>query len=289
LEASLTEHISGIQASYRHLLTAFGTLREVILPTPEEVRAKVHELFDSVEVPKLDIPFSLGSARISFLKAISKQPPSDKTQEFKDGVLWADCLALLKRDPVALVSADKAFYQDRVYERGLATNLRAEAKPLPNTLHLHPNLGSLLQSIRQPIVLDEDQLASAFLDAHRVSVFGTLERQGFDLGQRTSLTYTLYATENPAVLFLEFSMSFLCADIRGEGRTNASLLLRGDASYTPATGSFAYIRNFGEHFKFRLADGSEGESRAAVIFAAGLVIGHRQISNIIRYRLSDEP
>lgn len=289
LNARLTEHIGTIRSNYQQLLTAFGTLREVVLPTPDEVQAKVQELFDSVEVAKLEVPFSLASARSSFLKTIDKVAPSDKTQEFKDGVLWADCLALLADEPVVLVTSDKAFYADRSYDKGLAANLKAESQALPNALTLLPNLSALLQSIRTPVTLDEEELAQAFLAAHRDSVYGTLARQGFELGTRRALNYTLFATENPATLFLEFSFSYDCTDIRGEGRTNAELFLKGDGSYTPASREFIGLRNFGEHLKFRLADGSEGESRNAVIYAAGIVLGHRQVSNLVRYRLGNEP
>lgn len=288
LEARLIEHIGSIQTSYRHLLTAFGSLREVILPTPDDVRSKVQEVFDSVQVPKVDVPFTLASARSSFMKTIAKVPPSDKTQEFKDGVLWADCVALLADESVSLVTSDKAFYQDRTYDKGLAANLREEVAALPNPIQVHPNLSSLLQAIRRPVKLNEELLANAFLQAHHDSVLDTLARQGFELGPRRSVEYTLFATENPAVLFLEFSMSFSSTDVRGEGRSDAVLLLRGDASYTPAAEAFSEIRNFGEHLKYRLPDGSEGESRNAIIYAAGIALGHRQVSNVVRYRLGDD-
>lgn len=289
LEAMLLKHIDDIRTSHRHLLTAFGTLREVVLPSADDVRAKVSETFESVQVQKIDIPFSLPSARSSFLKTIAKAAPSDKTQEFKDGVLWADCLGLLGDQPVTLVTADKAFYQDRSYDKGLAKTLRDEAAALPNPLTVHSTLSSLLQSIRRPVVLNEAHLAQAFLEAHQVSVFGTLERQGFTLGERGTTTYALFATANPSVLFLEFAMTFACTDNRGEGRTDAVLSLKGDAAYSPTLGTFADIRNFGEHLRFRLADGSEAESRNAVIFAASIVIGHREVSNIVRTPLGGEP
>ncbi len=288
LRARLSEHIDNIQSSYRQLLTAFGKLREVVLPTHGDVEAKIQELFDSIEVPKLEIPFSLESARSSFLKTIDKAPPSDKTQEFKDGVLWADCVALLSEGPVVFVTSDKAFYQDRVYERGLAANLQAEISGLPHAVQLVPNLSVLLQTLRTPVTINEDQLAQAFLISYKESIFGTLARQGFDLGLRKSLTYTLFVTENPAVLFLEFAMTFECNDIRGDGRTDAVLMLRGDGSYTTTNEGFSDLRNFGEHLKFRLRDGNEGETRNAVVFAAGIVLGHKEVSNVVRYRLSDE-
>ncbi len=68
-------------------------------------------LFESIDVEKVDVPFSLASARSSFLKTIGKVPPSAKSQEFKDGVVWADCLSLLAAEPVVLVTSDKAFFR----------------------------------------------------------------------------------------------------------------------------------------------------------------------------------
>lgn len=288
LQARLTEHIENIQTNYRQLLTAFGKLREVVLPTSADVLAKIQELFDSIEVVKLDIPFSLESARSSFLKTIDKSPPSDKTQEFKDGVIWADCLALLSSEPVILVTSDKAFYQDRQYDKGLAHNLQAEASEFSNQLQLLPTLSALLQTLRAPVTLDEDNLAQAFLTQHKESVYGTVSRHGFNLDARQSLSYTLFVTENPNALFLEFTMAYSCTDIRGEGRTDATLLLKGDGSYVPTTGTFSDLRNFGEHLKYRMPDGSERESKNHVIFAGGLVIGHKEVSSIVRYKLTDE-
>jgi predicted nucleic acid-binding protein len=287
LQARLTEHIDSIQLSYRQLLTAFGKLREVVLPTKVEVLAKIQELFDSIEVEKVDVPFSIESARSSFLKTINKSPPSDKRQEFKDGVLWADCLGLLASDAVVLVTSDKAFYKDREYAKGLAANLEAEARQRPNPLTIVPTLSALLQSLRTTVTLDEDKLAQVFLEQYKESVGGTLQRVGFELGARQSLEYTLFATETPTVLFLEFFMAYSCRDIRDEGRTDAVLFLKGDGSYMPTTGRFSELRNFGEHLKYRMPDGSERENRSAVIYAAGLVMGHKEVTNVVRYKLDD--
>ncbi len=230
LRAQLTKHIDTIQSSYRQLLTVFGKLREVVLPTHDDVQAKIHDLFESIEVPKLDIPFSLDSARSSFLKTIDRVPPSDKTQEFKDGVLWADCVALLAEEPVVLVTSDKAFYQDRAYEKGLAANLQAETEGLPHTVRLVPNLNTLLCTLRTPVTINEEQLAQAFLTACNESIYNMIDHQGFELGSRKSVTYTLFVTENPTVLFLKFTMAYECADVRGDGRVDAVLLLEGDGS-----------------------------------------------------------
>jgi len=288
LHNRLSEHIENIRTNYRQLLTAFGKLKEIVLPSDVDVQAKVGELFASVEVAKIEVPFTLESARSSFLKTVDKLPPSDKTQEFKDGVLWADCLTLLASDSVVLVTSDKAFYQDRQYEKGLARNLQEEALVLPKQLQILPTLSKLLHTIRTKITLNEDSLADAFLTQHHESVYGTLTRQGFDLGHRQSVVYTLFATENPNVLFLDFSMKYTCTDIRGEGRTDALLQLNGDGSYNAITGQFTELRNFGERLSYRMPDGTERETFNEVVFLGGIVFGHKDVSNVIRYKLDDD-
>jgi hypothetical protein len=36
-----------------------------------------------------------------------------------------------------------------------------------------------------------------------------------------------------------------------------------------------------------LPDGSERENRNVVVFAGGLVLGHREVSSVVRYKLED--
>ncbi len=61
-----------------------------------------------------------------------------------------------------------------------------------------------------------------------------------------------------------------------------------DRSYTPATGGFTDLRNFGEHLKFRLPDGSEGETRNRIAYVGGIIFGHKDVTDIVRYKLGDE-
>lgn len=287
LTSRLLEHIEGIRKAHRQLLTAFGTLREVVLPTDEQVRQKVPELFDSMQVERIDVPFRLESARSSFLKTIFKTAPSHQSQQFKDGVLWADCISLLAQDEVVLVTADKAFYQDQTYAKGLALSLLTEIEGLPNGVRVLPAVADLLEAVKVPIAIDPDALQAAFLQQFDKSVFGSLQRQGFSLGQRSSCVYKVYATEDPDVLFFDFTIEIQCAESRNEGRYDALLRLRGDGSYAHGAKQFVNLRNFGEHLTFTMQDGTRGEMRNAVAYVDGLAIGHRQVSSVVRYALPE--
>jgi predicted nucleic acid-binding protein len=281
----LSTHTKEIRDNYRQLLTAFGKLREIVLPTEEEIHAKVEELFASLGVQQQQIPFSLESARSALLKAIQKAPPCDKSQEFKDAVIWSDCIALLATDEVVLVTNDKAFYRDRAYEKGLAANLQNETKDMPHQLRILPSLSDLLEVIQAPVPLEEDQLQEAIFEAFGESINGTLARTGFSLGARQNVTHKLFATENPSELFLEFSIAISCVDLREESRINALLSLNGDGLYSPTNRTFAALRNFGEHLAWVNANGDPQETRNVRMYASGLVIGHREVAHEVRHAL----
>jgi hypothetical protein len=281
----LSTHAKEIRDNYRQLLTAFGKLREVILPTEAEIRAKVEELFASIGVQQEQIPFSLESARSALLKTIKSEPPCDKTQEFKDAVIWADCVALLATDDVVLVTNDKAFYRDRVYDKGLAPNLLHEINRLPNKFRILSSLSDLLSAIQTSVSLDEEQLQAAYLDAFGESVNGLLFRGGFSLGSRQNVAYKLFATDNPTQLFLEFTITISCHDARGEGRPNALLSLKGSGLYSPVNNAFLALRDVDEHLAYVNADGTAQEARVHILCGSDLVIGHREVTYEIRYAL----
>ncbi len=131
LRAMLREQVAKIRDNHQRLLAVFGRLDEIALPSDAAIDAKVYEVFQTLGVACVDVPFCLDSARSSFLKTIDKLAPSDRDQQFKDGVLWADCVALLRDDDVSLVSADKVFFHQRDYAQGRAKNLTAEQKASP--------------------------------------------------------------------------------------------------------------------------------------------------------------
>ena len=108
LRTELTKYVSNLKKNHRQLLSVFGKLKELVVPDGEAIDAKVASIFGACQVELNEIPLTLESAKSSFLKTIDKVPPSDKDQQFKDGVIWAECLRLLDTADVYLVTSDKA-------------------------------------------------------------------------------------------------------------------------------------------------------------------------------------
>ena len=285
LRKNLNDYVVEIERSHRQLLNVFGTLKEIVLPDQAAIEDRIGEVFSDLGVEVIAIPFSLDSAKASFLKTIYKQPPSDKNQQFKDGVLWADCVALLQEDDVVLVSEDKAFYENREYVKGLARNLRAEIKGTPHTLTICPELESLLEEIRSDIAVDQGALTASFLAEFDQSINSMLSRNRFSLGACLSVQKTLYATEDPNRLSIEFTIDYQAEDAGDQGRTDGRLRLRGDGTYEVSTNRFTSLRNYGEHLTWKASDGTEEQARNQVAFVGSLVLGHREVTHAVRYKL----
>jgi hypothetical protein len=285
LRKDLGDYIAQIKDNYERLLAMFGRLKEIILPNKAEVEQKVSEAFVSLGINFIDVPFSLESARSSFLKTVNKKPPSDSSQQFKDGVLWADCLSLLKEDDVVLVTNDKAFYEGHDYSKGLAAALGDECALSGRRVTLFSKLTDLLKEIRSEIAIDDNALTSALLQSHTKSIEELPQRNGFQLAEPTQIAVEVFVTENPTVLFVQFKITFRCADVSGGGRGDGSLEVQGDGLYDFGAGTFSRLGVSDSRFSFRDEEGVEREYRNIVLRAGDVVLGHREVVHTVRRRL----
>lgn len=284
----LVDSIEEIGKNYRQLLSIFGMLKEIVLPSESEIHAKASTIFERSQLDIVEIPFSLESAKSSFLKVIDKMAPSDKDQQFKDGVIWADCLELLKKGEVYLVTSDKAFYKDRRYEDGLSTSLVREAEEYPHKIHLFPTVSDLLLEIKMDVGLNKIELVQRFVETSRSSIDGILSRNNFSIIGEPEVNTGIYATEDPNKLYVEFTFIFNCEDLSTGTRPNAKLILKGDCIYLLNENDFSKMRNYGEELNFTTQEGEDKQVRNVTLFAEGIVIGHKTVEHSVRYKLNDE-
>ena len=102
----LTKHTNTIKKNHNQLLSIFGELKEIVLPSDNEIKERIDIVFDSMKIEIIEEPFTIESARSSFLKTIKKEPPSLHSQQFKDGVIWNDCIKYLDKDDLFLITND---------------------------------------------------------------------------------------------------------------------------------------------------------------------------------------
>lgn len=285
MRTTLSEHIQEIQSSHRQLLAVFGRLKEVVLPTAEEVEALIAQVFSNLGVEIEEIPFTLNSAKASLIRTVKKLPPSDKNQQFKDGVLWTDCLMMLKKEAVFLVSSDKAFYKSRNTSLGLADELKQDLDGYPNEFRIFPALGDLLSQIGTGVQPEPGALIIAYLNLHGEKMKNMAAKHSFALEGKPTAKLDVFVTENPVSLYVNFAIELPCVDTTNEGRTGARILARGEGTYDADAKKFVELANRGEQLLYQLQDGTEKKLENYVIVVGSVVMGHRTVEHSVRYKL----
>lgn len=140
LRNDIIKYRDDIRRRYDSLLVIFGKMREVALPTDEQVDELVSSFFHQSGFNFLEVPFSPEAARDSFIRTIDGRRPSHKSQQFKDGILLVNCKELAERDDVVLVTEDKAFYDGDDTSQGITKELAEEVAGCKYSLRLLSSL-----------------------------------------------------------------------------------------------------------------------------------------------------
>jgi len=263
-----------ISKSHRQLLAVFGELTDIALPSDAEIRDKARTLIDRLDIPAKEIPFSLDSARSSLIKVIEGIPPSGpKNQQFKDGVIRADCLKPLNDDDVQLVSNDKGFFEQRKHENGLAHKLAAETQEYPHQLTLHSNLPSLLQTIRSDVTVDPTTVVDAVLAGDNGAIPRLLAEHGFEFGPTRQLATELFFTESADVLYAQVNAAWSCEDASPLARSDATLTADAQGTLNSASNELSAMSPTNVRLEYNDENGepvSTGFVNASVSISGGV-------------------
>lgn len=189
-------------------------------------------------------------------------------------MVWAHCVDLLEEDDVYLLTEDKAFYEDKNYEKGLSHVLQSEIANATCSLTISMDLTALLEAIRSEVNIPDDVLVSAYMERFGERAETMLDREGFEREGPPAVAMKLFATEDANRLFVEFEVGFGCTDAIEDGRTDCVLKLSGKAVYDESDGSIVEMQQDGECLSFKDDEG-EQVSRNVVIGMGSIVLGHR--------------
>lgn len=268
------------------MLAVLGQMKEVVLPEDEAIDKKVEEIFDFHKDRLIKVPFDLESAKSSFDKIIKKLPPNtDKNQQFKDGVIWANCLKLAEKGHVHLVTHDKAFYKNREYSKGLAPNLEDEASPLPYSITIFSELSLLLEEVKPDSDLDEQQLIELMESNTYAKILNLCSRHDFEVIGKASCDFTLYATTNPLEVSVKSSIKYNLKDeLDNSQRTNGLAESKAEFILDIENYNIRDFMNLGEHISWIDKDG-EFMQNQTIYGYMNAILGHKTIEHQVSYKL----
>ena len=229
LTALMLKKRKTIENLHRQLLPILGSLQALHLPSEEEIREAVAARILDIDVTTRRMSLDLTVARSSMLKVIRKQAPSRSKEQFRDGVIWAQCLELLAEGDVYLVTDDKDFYQERNYTKGLARELVAEMRACggEGEVKLLRDLTDLLQEIRVTIDLDDGEIFQIVREGQSETIDELLTAHGFGLTEEVTGDVAYFATEKADQIYFRFDLSHPCEDVTGADRRAGVLKLKG--------------------------------------------------------------
>jgi hypothetical protein len=285
LEQELKELASRLREGHKQLLGIVGELKEQVLPTDEELGKIALGAFANSGIEISDLPFSLESARSSFEKTIRSEPPSGpKNQQFKDGVIWADCLMLAMDSPVLFVTQDKAFYKGRDFDKGLAENLAKEAQKVAHEISITHDISSILERIGAPVEIDYTALHNLYYPTIKDRTERLIGSEGYELGELLSGEHSAFATNDPKVGHIDFSLRYQCIH---PSQPDGSLVAKGECVLDSVSGALSEFRDRGEEFQFVNLEG-EQQKRNIVIGVGSIFLGHRTVQHTVHAALGSQ-
>jgi hypothetical protein len=285
---NLLEYRLNIGKDYKRMLAIFGKMKELIMPSDEDIDEKVKAIFSFHKDRIIRLPFEIDGARSSFDKIIKKEPPnSENNQQFKDGVIWANCLELAKSNDVLLVTKDKAFFKERTYEKGLAENLLREAQSLPYKISIFSELADLLKEIRSDLTLDDEQLIKLIEKETYDNVLKMSERTEFSVEKLSGKKFEVFATTDPKEVSVKFSLKYTLENRAAEKRVSAHAESRGEFLLNIESYSIKNFMNHGEYV-FWINENGEIKEISNSYSYANIVMGHKTIEYQVSYKLGEK-
>jgi predicted nucleic acid-binding protein len=285
-KTNLYEYRESVKKNYDRILAIFGQMKELILPTDEDIENKVEQIFDFHADRIIRISFEEQCARDSLRKIIAKEPPnSENNQQFKDGVIWANCLDFAKESEVVIVTKDKAFFQDKKYEKGLAANLLKEAQEAPHQVSIFHELTSLLSEIKVDFHLERERLVKVIENETYKNVIELAERREFEVKSLIKSEIEYFATTDPNEVSVKFVLKYDIENRSTEQRTDAYCESRGDFQLNIISYTMRNFVNQGEYI-FWIDDKGEKRHNKNVYGYINETLGYRTIAHSVSYKLN---
>ncbi|MEG3914571.1 PIN domain-containing protein [Microcoleus sp. w2-18bC1] len=247
LEEEITRHIiedgvaaaESIQKSFKTISIIMGKHYSYTVPNEAEISSAVQARITELKTLLHKIPFTLPHAESALKKINENLPPNGKNnQQFKDSAIWEAILELIGLYTVHFVTADKAFYKEKQYQNGLATNLHLDCQQRGGEVYIYPDMASCLKVIQNDMPpLDTISLISEIDNKLKSRLkIELLRENGFEVSSlaRELSFVSPFFTENSNELALTFELCYDCCDVQNIGideRLQSVLKVKGDCFY----------------------------------------------------------
>lgn len=206
LGATGVDAIDSAEKALRHIQSLTRFKPTVLLPSDDEIRVSVNQLFVELEPVLLRVPLTVAHARAALSRVNARNSPNQGKEQFKDSLIWAATKELSAAYRTLFVTSDRAFFQGSGFD--LAEDLAKEVHEEGLDLAVFGRLPDVLAALRDQVPnLDDGAILHDIYGDVTVHVQDQAPRWGFSVGGRTSGEVRAFATEDMDVVALSFTVS----------------------------------------------------------------------------------
>lgn len=239
----------------------------------EAVKARIRWLGPMIQ----RFPLTLDQARRAIARLVAGTPLSGPNhEEFRDALIWEMALELARTTRVFLVTADRNFYEERDFEKGLSTCLREDINNSEAQIEVFAELGQCIARLGDEVpvpAINYRILVPEITKVIRKEVVTSAQARGFGLVAVQDSKVAHFPTDVPSMVAVAFSIKYELIDLNvsnEQERTNAHVVVKGECSYEPDT---HHVERVGfEVMEFTWID-PDGEKRRARNHYASAHIG----------------
>jgi hypothetical protein len=280
----ISTNIQQLKKSHQQLLSIFGQMKDLVLPSDEEVSNKIKHIFPYKSLDIIEPEFSFANAKSAFNRVIKKQPPSHKNQQFKDCVIWNHCIDLLSVDDVILVTKDSAFYEGDDYSKGLNNILKNEIVNLPYKFNIFSDLTEVMTSIKKDIEIDDIFIYEEIIKSHKTDIDSLLQDSDLVPSDEYKVEKSLFITEDVNKLYLDLIIDIKCNDLSNTDSRYNFIKMVCNCSYLITENRIDDI-HLEELGLFEIIDGVEHKIRSNIYLSGNITIGHKTIINKVKHKI----
>lgn len=207
-----------------------GSAPSPTLPADDVLASAAARRLDELAPLVVRVPFTWEQAQDALRRVLDLVPPnSEKNQQYKDTLIWGAVLALAVDFDVLFVTSDKGFYASRDAAKGLATALLADLDAAALTVVAVDSLAAAAELLRLGEPPVDVQTVIGQVDAEVLEVVEEVTaRAEFTVGPLTDSSARVFATENPDVVAVTFTITHALDDLRRPERTSAAVSAEGE-------------------------------------------------------------
>lgn len=279
---------SKIKEQYDFLLMAMGKLKELVMPTDEEIKATVSKRYEELSTIIIREPFTFQQAQKALEMVINYLPPNSKgNQQFKDSAIWSAILDKANLSDIDFITNDKGFFKDKSPSLGLADSIMADIEHSTNTIRVHFGLSAFLSMhFKATEIVNTEKLGKEIIRIDGEKIRSYVDEFGITVQNISFDTVSSYLTGRDGIFSIEYvvNVEFEVSEITPP---EPVFRISGNCVFNSNTGTVT--NNCLTKFEFEYKSETNEtlfKTNNYGYFSGNIVLGHKTIEYDIKHKIS---